>query len=532
MLYDDILLNIFQQYLEATPRLWPILIHVCRRWKQVLLGSPLSLQLRLYCTHGTPVLKTLDCWPPLPLVLNYGGMPMLKPPASEDEDNIIGALMQSDRVKSISLTVTILLLGKLSTISELFWELEELFLISQDSLQLTLPSTFRWGSCLRTLHVTRIAVLSLPPLLSSSTDLVDLQLHEIPTTGYFSPQVLASVLSGASHLRSLSLHFHSFPPHQNYDLPNSHPIVLPVLTCFKYRGISKYLNNFVARIDTPHLRDIDITFFSQPTMDTWQLGQFIERTELQMTLTEAKMKISAHSISISFRNLIISTCLQLRISCRQLDWQLSSMAQVCDQLAPFLSGVNHLSFNSNDFSSEQGDVDGEQWLQLVRPFSHTKTLSIAGKLAIGLLCALRLPEGGHTPDATVLPALRTLRIRKPMPLDWPFWDAARSLISSRALSFRPMESELQVLCPICKTSIMPQQVRLHLVAQHAYKWVCSHCDDFKVRYILDFQAHLRNKHPEVAQNDKSLRSSKLTPFQVGPLASLHLDLHSSLHPPP
>jgi hypothetical protein len=70
------------------------------------LTSPLGLDLRLYCTYGTPVLKTLDCWPPFPLVVNYGGSPMLDPPAPEDDGNIMAALKQSGRVSSISLTVT------------------------------------------------------------------------------------------------------------------------------------------------------------------------------------------------------------------------------------------------------------------------------------------------------------------------------------------------------------------------------------------------------------------------------------------
>lgn len=105
MLCNDTLLDIFRQYLDATPRLWPILTHVCRRWQRVVLRSCLSLRLRLYCTHGTPVLKNLDCWPPVPLVINYGGSPMLNLPTPEDEDNIIAALKQSDRVNSIGLTL-------------------------------------------------------------------------------------------------------------------------------------------------------------------------------------------------------------------------------------------------------------------------------------------------------------------------------------------------------------------------------------------------------------------------------------------
>ena len=122
---------------------------MCQRWRQTVLGSPLSLDLRLYCTYGTPVLKTLECWPPLPLVVNYGGSPKLDPPSPKDDVNIIAALKQSGRVSSISLTVTSSLLEKLSAISEPFSELEELALMSQDNVLLTLPSTFRWGPLLR-----------------------------------------------------------------------------------------------------------------------------------------------------------------------------------------------------------------------------------------------------------------------------------------------------------------------------------------------------------------------------------------------
>ena len=145
MLSDDILLDIFRQYLDTTPRRWPILTHVCRRWQQVILRSPLGLTLRLYCTHGTPVLTNLDCWPPVPLVINYGGSPMLNLPTHEDDDNIIAALKQSDRVNSISLTLTNSLLEKVSMISEPYSELEDLVLLSPDNLQLTLPSAFRWA---------------------------------------------------------------------------------------------------------------------------------------------------------------------------------------------------------------------------------------------------------------------------------------------------------------------------------------------------------------------------------------------------
>jgi hypothetical protein len=74
---------------------------------------------------------------------------MLNPPAPEDDENIMAALKQSDRVGSISLTVTNSLLKNLSTISEPFPILEELVLLSRDNVQVTLPSAFRWGPRLR-----------------------------------------------------------------------------------------------------------------------------------------------------------------------------------------------------------------------------------------------------------------------------------------------------------------------------------------------------------------------------------------------
>ena len=201
MLSEDILLYIFRQYLDATPRFWPTrLAWVCQKWRQIILTSPLGLNLRLHCTYGTPVLKTLDFWPRLPIIVRYGGMPDLDPPALNDDDNIIAALKRVDRVSSISLTLTKSLLKKLSAISEPLSELEDLSLLSFDIVQPTLPSTFRWGPLLRTLHSTGIAFPSFPQLLLSSQGLVDIQLHEIPSSGYFSPEVFMNALPGVTNL--------------------------------------------------------------------------------------------------------------------------------------------------------------------------------------------------------------------------------------------------------------------------------------------------------------------------------------------
>ncbi|KAH9009734.1 hypothetical protein EDB84DRAFT_1163913 [Lactarius hengduanensis] len=438
---DEVLLSIFRYYLDASPQCWPKLVHVCRKWRHIVFASPLGLRLRLYCTHGTPVLKNLDCWPALPIVVQCGGSPTFDPPALEDEDNIMAALKHSDRVISISLTVTSSLVEKMDTIAEPFSELEDLVLLSQNTIGAALPSTFKWASRLRSLHSTRIAFPALPELLSFSKNLVYLRLHEIPSVGYFSPEAFADALSGMTQLRSLSLHFLSLPSHRDYigiPPPPGERIVLPVLECFKYRGTNKYLDNLVARIDAPCLEDIDITFFNQPTFNVSQLGRFLDRIEMQKLHGHASILISNYAISICFTRPGTPARLRLQISCEQLDWQLSSMGQICDHFPAFFSCIGDLRINATPPSSGQNDMDNGQWLHLIRSFRGAERFSVAGKLGTAIMRTL-LPADGD--PAIVLPLLRNLHVEEPGPLHAPLRAAVVSFITSRRLSGRPVAVE-------------------------------------------------------------------------------------------
>jgi hypothetical protein len=485
--------------------------------------------------HGTPVSKALSCWPTLPIVLLYGGFSNLDPPAPEDDENIIAALKQSGRVNSISLTVTSSIVEKLSTISEPISELEKLTLLSQDTMELSLPSTFRWGSRLHTLHSTRIAFPSFPQLLSPCHDLVDLHLYEIPSAGYFSPEAFANALSGMTQLRSLSLHLLSFPRRRSYvglPPPSGQRIVLPALTRLKYRGISKYLDNLAARIDASHLSDIDITFFSQPTMDALQLGRFIERINVQTSLSQAEIKTSDDAVSISFINSGTSTPpLRLQISCKPLDWQLSCMAQVCDQFSPFLFRVEELRINTTRSSSGQDDEAYEQWLDLVRAFSGARDFWMANELTTDILCAL-----GRTDDITVLPALRHIRIEKPTEMNESSWDAlmsfSRLFITSRSLSGSLVQVNVPIFpCHICHAGFMQQKgLDSHNQDEHAYRIRCSYCADFEWTDNDLFREHLDNDHPEVASKDALIWSPLLARSLPSKLENL-LKQHSSFRMP-
>jgi hypothetical protein len=445
-LSDEVLLIIFRYYLDASPRCWPKLTRMCRKWRHIVFASQRALNLRLFCTPGTPVLKTLDCWPTLPIVVHYGSPPVPGLSVAEDEDNIVTALKQSDRISSISLILTNSLLEKLSAIERPFSGLEDLVLLSQASVLLTLPRAFRWGLRLRTLHLTGAAIPALPELLSLSKDLVDLQLHEIPQLGYLALDALVNSLSGMTQLRSLSLshHFLSFSLPRNYVRLPPQPgerVVLPTLTCLKYRGTNEHLDRFVARIDAPCLGDIDIRFLGQPMMDVSQLSHFVDRIEMQKLHRQVAILSSGHAISISFTQPDSPSRLQLQISCELLDLQLSYMAQICNGLSAFLLGVEHLHIGARHTTSGQHDNHDEDWLELIQYFRGTKWLHIAGEHSTNIVFAL---QQSQVQGDTVLPALCKLCIREPEPHYTPLRDAVVSFIHSLRVSGHIIAVELCV----------------------------------------------------------------------------------------
>ncbi|KAH9171634.1 hypothetical protein EDB89DRAFT_1079518 [Lactarius sanguifluus] len=438
VLSDDVLLNIIRHCPGLSPRFWPTLTHVCQRWRQIVFTSPQGLDLRLYCTYGTPVLKTLDYWPALPIIVHYGGSPTLDLPPPEDEDNIVAALKRSDRIGSVSLTITTSLLAKLFAIEKPFSKLEELVLRSPDNVQLTLPSTLRWGTHLRSLHSTRIVFPALQQLLSSSKNLVDLRLHEIPSSGYLSPKAFANALSGMTQLQSLSLHFispASRPSHVGISPFPGRRVVLPALSHFNFQGTSEYLNTLVTRIDAPRLRDIEIKFFNQLIFHISQLSYFVDQIEVQKSHRRADVLSSENAISITFTRPEADVRLSFQISREQLDWQLSSMAQICDQLSSsgFFFGVGELLINTTQRLSEQDDGDSEHWPELIHSFGGVERLSLAGKLVTNILHTLREANWETSP----LPALKYLRTQGPASGD--LRAAIDSFVTQRQLSGRPIE---------------------------------------------------------------------------------------------
>ena len=269
---------------------WQILVHVCRRWRNIVYGSPLRLNLALVCTDETPARDTLDVWPPLPLVIRSPGyLPIDRDYTTESVDNIIAVLERNDRVCQISLmhVPNPRLEELLGAAQEPFPELTNLLLGSYE--ETVIPDSFLGGSAprLQDIWLSGISFPGLSKLLLSATRLVNLRLWNIPHSGYISPEAMATSLSTLTCLTNLCLEFRSpqsFPDQESRHPPPLKRSVLHVLTVFAFKGVSDYLEYLVTRIDAPQLNRLDITFFNQIVFDTPQFIQFVNRIPTLRTL--------------------------------------------------------------------------------------------------------------------------------------------------------------------------------------------------------------------------------------------------------
>ena len=418
MLPDDVLLEIFDFYVDEYQsfrkgvKAWHLLVHVCRQWRSVVFGSPRRLNLRLVGTNKTPVKDTLGVWPPLPLVIRKCAGQL-----TEGVDNIIALLKHRDRVDDIELThINSSSLEKvLAAMQEPFPELTDLLLKSDDKTVPVLPDSFLGGSAdsaprLRYLVLDGIPFPGLPKLLLSATQLVQLYLVNISHSGYFSPEGMLNALSASTSLVALHIDFQS--PQSAPDWASRRPppltrTVLPALTNILFKGVSEYLEEIAARIDAPELKYLDITLFNQILFDTPQFVQFISRTPTLKALKKARVAFADGAARI---NLSTQTSgfgeLTVKIQCKELDWQISSLEQVCTSCLPSLSMLDDLYIYMDKVGYWRDNVENTLWLELFSPFVGVKNLYLSKQVAPRIVPALQELVG--TGATEVLPALQNV----------------------------------------------------------------------------------------------------------------------------
>src|SRR6266436_3302521 len=179
--------------IKTKVEVWHSLVHVCRRWRNVVFGSPSHLNLRLVCTAKTPARDTLDVWPALPLLIR-GDISV-----RSGVDDIIVALGRSNHVCQVDLErISDRQLDKvLAAMQVPFPQLTRLHITSNSETPPAIPDSFLGGSAphLRSFELDGIPFPGLPKLHLSAIHLAHLGLFNIPHSGYISPEAMAALLS-------------------------------------------------------------------------------------------------------------------------------------------------------------------------------------------------------------------------------------------------------------------------------------------------------------------------------------------------
>ena len=177
VLPDVALLEIFAYYVNVNrtrtgETKWHPLVHVCRKWRYVVFGSPLRLNLRLLCEASTLVRKTLSVWPLLPIVVLDEGY-------RKGVENFIAALEHNDRICQLTLRDV-----SKSQYEKVLEAMQQPFPALTDvdmefpyiPPQPVIPASFLGGSAqpLKSLRLWGIPFPALPKLLLSATHLVHL----------------------------------------------------------------------------------------------------------------------------------------------------------------------------------------------------------------------------------------------------------------------------------------------------------------------------------------------------------------------
>jgi hypothetical protein len=438
---------------------WHALVHVCQRWRSLVFASSRRLNLIILCTQTRRPRKIPKFWPALPIVIwceeiCYANTDIPEKPMVGAE-NIVSALRRRDRVSQISLLNI--------PFTKLCWFIKSMYasypMLTHVELgpgdndgpvldDPVLEDSFLGGSapCLRSLRLNGIFFPALPKLLLSTTDLVDLHLLDVPPFGSISPGELAYHLSTLIRLEDLRIGFF-FPSLDD----NQHGLLTRVdllyLTRLDINSPIEYLEDFVARINTPLLRVFQVMFYGEPVnLNTPQLTDFVDRAERFEVLNQAELHFNSDALhksdNIAVKLLSQKESANLTILKLQSDFDPSggrflAPEQARSSFPSLISPLEYLSFTEDESKPLFCHVPMEDawWLQLLRPFTAVKHLYLAGQP--GLFVARALHELSWEGVVEVLPALQSVFLEGPQPSE-DVVEAIGPFIVRRQLSGHPV----------------------------------------------------------------------------------------------
>jgi hypothetical protein len=386
-----------------------------------MFASSRHLHLEHVCTHGTPVKKNLGYLEAFPIIVSFLGIYF----QDDDADNLIAALEHRDRVKVVQINVPPSLFEELATaMREPLPALTHLRLEISPFVALPIiPDTFLGGSAprLKTIYIADIPYPAAPTLLLSARDLVDVDLRSIPSSGFIPPEAMVASLAALPKLQSLTFGFEwGMSYHDRIRLHSITRTVLPALTRFLFDGLFEYIEDFVAQIDAPQLNYLHIEYLYEGLGTDYQIPElckFIDRSDKLKLSHFRRADLTVGPLTV------VELCEGGRSSFR-LSIQEDAISQVVNQLSPLLTYVDCLFIDSETEELESEWLgDDIRWLELFRPFTATKALSVNDKLSSYIPLALKNVTSERA--AEVLPALRLLRLKNKLIKSMKKFAAAR-----------------------------------------------------------------------------------------------------------
>ena len=129
--------------------------------------------------------------------------------------------------------------------------------------------------------------------------------------------------------------------------------------------------------------------------------------------------------------------LMLRISCRELDWQLSSLVQLCSSSFPLIPSLDRLYISKRKHSQlhSRNDIENVQRLDILRPLTAVKDLYLSEDFAPRVALALQELVGLRATE--VLPILQSVFLEGPYP-PRPVQKAIEKFVAARQLFNHPI----------------------------------------------------------------------------------------------
>jgi hypothetical protein len=185
------------------------------------------------------------------------------------------------------------------------------------------------------------------------------------------------------------------------------------------------------------LKDSDVAV----GMATPQLVQFVSRTPVLKALAETCLVFAVDAVGLSpVTNL--AEHLNLRISCTELDWQVSSLEQLGTSFPPsiFTPGDLHIFQRKNFEPDWKDNVDNALWPALLHPFFSVRNLYLSKEFASRILPALQELVGARTTE--VLPSLQNIFLEELRPSSIPVQEAIGTIDTARQVSGHPVTISL------------------------------------------------------------------------------------------